>query len=86
MTKMVITFLMETFIAFDDEDGYNVHLGNIHCLFMNAFPMVSLARTPGDQIESSHPVPTSEKITGQPLYCLYQHTSPSYRVMFQNFE
>ena len=62
MTKMVITFLMETFIAFDDEDGYNAYLGNIHCLFMNAFPMVSLARTPGDQIESSHPVPTSEKI------------------------
>ena len=86
MTKMVITFLMETFIAFDDEDGYNVYLGNIHCLFMNAFPMVSFARTPGDQIESSHPVPTSEKITGQPLYCLHQHNSPSYRVMFQNFE
>ena len=79
---------LETFIAFDDEDGYNVYLGNIHCLFMNAFPMVSFARTPGDQIESSHPVPTSEKITtSQPLalYWLYQHNPPSYRVMFQNF-
>ena len=78
--------LLSRRLAFDDEDGYNVYLGNIHCLFMNAFPMVSFARTPGDQIESSHPVPTSEKITGQPLYCLHQHNSPSYRVMFQNFE
>ena len=81
MTKMVITFLRETFIAFDDEDGYNVYLGNIHCLFMNAFPMVSFARTPGDQIESSHPVPTSEKIT---TVLFISTQSPSYRVMFQN--
>ena len=59
MTKMVIMFLMETFHACScvcDEDVYNVYLGNIHCLFMNAFPMVSFARTPGDKIESSHPV------------------------------
>ena len=43
MTKMVIMFLMETFHACScvcDEDVYNVHLGNIHCLFMNALMMM----------------------------------------------
>ena len=90
---IVKMFISETLVAFDDEVTmfpcpcmntlimkmiYDVYLGNIHCLFMNAFPMVSFARTPGDQIESSHPVPTSEKIiTSQPLHYLYQHNSPS---------
>ena len=71
---------MPFYERFDDEDGYNIYLGNIHCLFMNAFPMVSFARTPGDQIESSHPVPTSEKIKSKPMYC-YQHNS----LIKQNF-
>ena len=90
---IVKMFISETLVAFDDEVTmfpcpcmntlimkmiYDVYLGNIHCLFMNAFPMVSFARTPGDQIESSHPVPTSEKITtSQPLHCLYRHNSPT---------
>ena len=37
-------------MIYDDQVCYDVYLRNVCCLFMNAFPMVSFALTPGDDL------------------------------------